>query len=157
MYLHQILTSIHNNNNIYHTWDTRRGRNEYQIQTNSKITKTTTTGTVTATTRTEDEDDDEITFIEGNADGRFVGKLGATDGILDGSIDGRTLGLIEGFVGDTDGVELGASVGGPEIHVARPEAEHAGYAQAAVSPTNGVVPKTIPPQFCMIAIFRALQ
>jgi len=56
-----------------------------------------------------------------------------------------------------DGAELGASVGEREIHVARPEAVHAGYAQAAVSPRKGVVPKTIPAQFCMITIFRAVQ
>jgi len=101
MYLHQILTSIHNNNNIYHTWDTRRGRNEYQIQMNSKITKTITTGTVTATTRTEEDDDAaELLLLRlvGTNDGLVVGftdglVVGFTDGLLVGFIDGLLVGM----------------------------------------------------------------
>ena len=49
------------------------------------------------------------------------------------------------------GADEGASEGGPELQVDRPEPAQAGYTQAEVE-TKGVVPnEVIPAQFSMIA------
>jgi len=57
-------------------------------------------------------------------------KVGAIDGVKDGSIDGSTDGLSDGEI--EEGAEVGLCEGGPELHVDRPEAAHAGYTQAGV-------------------------
>jgi len=90
--------------------DTRRGRNEYQIQTNSKITKTITTGTVTATTRTE-EDDDAAELL-------LLRLVGTSDGLVVGLTDGLLVGFTDGLlVGFTDGMLVGILVGVNEQHI----------------------------------------
>jgi len=61
----------------------------------------------------------------------------------------------------SNGAEVGLTDGdndrGSELHVERPEPAHAGYTQAAVSPTKGDDPKLIPAQFSIITTLRLLQ
>jgi len=99
------------------------------------------------------QDGTMVGYREGDIDGDKVSDVGNTLGLIEGVNDGYTEGLV---VGDMD--RVGASVGGPEIHVGRPDAAQSGYTQAEGSPlANASSPKPRVAQFGIIAIFKEVQ